>query len=800
MSGTAGKRIGVSKTGPGAYRRLLVAMDGSVHAERALDRAIDLAKKNAGARITIVHVRNPDPSNIRTSLEAAKSRCEAAGIPMRRHILKGREYRQLVIEAGSGRYDLLLIGAKGLGANDEDAVGGICEMVARRCTIDTLVIRHPHETDGTGACVVAVDGSKHSLWGVRAALVLGGRQRRQIHLVTVYDRNYHQATVDVATRVLGRGHEALSDSGSGRVLRQEVDGVGLSRLSGLLVNGVAGSVSGRSRSGLEPVNLIGKPAVAIREFVAEKKATLLVVGAIGSHAEAGMNMGSVTDSLLSRSSCDLLICRLPRDPGKKRLQAGAPEPARPEAAGDGPSSETEPAVSSGKADQKTAQPARAARPPAGGPASSKGGESGTEKITVPSWSPAFENLLARIPGTELRQRARQAIQQRAETLGIARIDADSGLDLLAPFQAGAEGDLAFLGFDADERQRLLQFLDGWKGASEGKERIFADADPGIDRISLMSDSAVIAMAGAIPDPGPTPKASDSTVTDETVKRKILIADDEAFNREWLQEILSSHGACDLVEDGQSAVDHFKESLASGRPYDLICLDIEMPRKDGNEALKEVRALENEWGVPTAGRAVIIMTTSMDAPDVVFKSMGGGCNEYINKPIVAEELLPRISKHLSLDEDAQPRDNEPRTPPPGHEFNAQGSANGATGAAPKGELDESVAKLVRRLAKKWAYRPVRLRPIVQAKGHPPSDLSKTLDAALKRTVAGGWKSDVQGAGEARRGGDASRKVNLGGVYTPVATGIVLTLVVKDDGGKVLEGARIPIKKSALPTKK
>lgn len=127
--------------------------------------------------------------------------------------------------------------------------------------------------------------------------------------------------------------------------------------------------------------------------------------------------------------------------------------------------------------------------------------------------------------------------------------------------------------------------------------------------------------------------------------KILIVDDELVYREMSEMILKPHGQCVLAEDGLKAVDLFKQALTVGAPFNLALLDIQMPRMDGQEALKRMRALERKFKVPVQDETVIIMATSMDSPrDTTEAFQFGGCNDYIIKPVTQLVLTEMLREY------------------------------------------------------------------------------------------------------------------------------------------------------------
>lgn len=120
---------------------------------------------------------------------------------------------------------------------------------------------------------------------------------------------------------------------------------------------------------------------------------------------------------------------------------------------------------------------------------------------------------------------------------------------------------------------------------------------------------------------------------------ILIAEDDADDRLLAQEALNESRLVNevhFVEDGEELLDylHHRGSYATEpapRPG-VILLDLNMPRKDGREALTEIKANKDLRRIP-----VVVMTTSKAEEDIL-RSYDLGVNSFIIKPVTFEGLV------------------------------------------------------------------------------------------------------------------------------------------------------------------
>jgi DNA-binding response OmpR family regulator len=119
------------------------------------------------------------------------------------------------------------------------------------------------------------------------------------------------------------------------------------------------------------------------------------------------------------------------------------------------------------------------------------------------------------------------------------------------------------------------------------------------------------------------------------RKKILLVDDS--NTVILMEkMILSKSPYDLVvaKDGQDGV----EKATSEKP-DLILMDVMMPRLNGFEACKRLRAQNETAAIP------IILVTTRGEEESVRSGREAGCNDYLTKPINGGELLTKVRGYL-----------------------------------------------------------------------------------------------------------------------------------------------------------
>jgi len=330
-------------TAPVSLSRILVALDASVHANKALAEAVRLAKSADGV-ITGIHAyaamlhdrrfkmmegglperyleeqemgyqREVHDDLITRGLniisdsyhDAGEAACQDAGVEFRRLSPEGKNYAKVIDAARSGDYDVLVLGALGLGAVPGSLIGTVAERVVRRSPIDTFVIRDPEKSLGDGPIVVGIDGSSLSYGGLMTALDLAARSGAEVHAIAAYDPYYHYVAfnkiADVLSEEAGKVfrfkeqealHEELIDDGIAKIYQSHLE--------------VAQTIAEDLGVKISTKLLDGKPFKAILDYLDEVNAGLLVVGKTGVHADDELDIGGNAENLLRLAPCHMWL-------------------------------------------------------------------------------------------------------------------------------------------------------------------------------------------------------------------------------------------------------------------------------------------------------------------------------------------------------------------------------------------------------------------------------------------------------------------------------------------------------------
>lgn len=325
-------------------QRILLALDSSDHANAATREALELAAFTNAAEIAGVHVyaaRLHDmrfrqmegglPEQFREEKELERQRevhdslitrglsiitdsyldqaevaSRGAGIAFRRRALEGKNYRELARETNSGNYDLLIMGAMGLGAVHGSRIGTVCKRVVRRSDIDTLVVKEPDRPIRQGPIMVAVDGSAKAYGGLMTALELARRWRVPVKVVAAFDPYYHYVAFNRIAGVLSEQAGKVFKFKDQEKLHEEIIDSGLAKIyEGHLQ--VAHAIAKEVGVAIETELLAGKPHDAIEKDLAKTRPSLLILGRLGIHADDGLDIGGNAEHLLEHAPCAIWL-------------------------------------------------------------------------------------------------------------------------------------------------------------------------------------------------------------------------------------------------------------------------------------------------------------------------------------------------------------------------------------------------------------------------------------------------------------------------------------------------------------
>jgi len=121
---------------------------------------------------------------------------------------------------------------------------------------------------------------------------------------------------------------------------------------------------------------------------------------------------------------------------------------------------------------------------------------------------------------------------------------------------------------------------------------------------------------------------------DTIKSKVLIAEDNDLNRENLVDLLSENG-CEVtaVSNGREAMNAFTSDK-----FDLVITDLKMPHVDGMELLKFIKEINSE--------NIVVMTTGYATVDSAVEAMKVGAFDYITKPLKKDSVILAVERALS----------------------------------------------------------------------------------------------------------------------------------------------------------
>jgi len=327
------------------YEKIYVPVDNSDHSDAAIEIAVRLARAG-GARVIGCHVyaaRMHDvrfkqmeytlPEEYRDEQELERQRkihdslitrglqlisdcyldklgaiAARAGVSSDYKTFDGKNWECLVKDVHDSDYDLIVMGALGMGAVKDSQLGSVAERVTRRVRTDVLVVRDPQSARETASdrIVVGIDGSPQSFAGLGTAIELGRVFRKRVEAVAVYDPYLHYCMFNGIVEVLNAEASRVFRFKEQEQLHEEIIDSGLAQIYQSHLR-VAADLAAREGVQLKTTLLDGKAFKKILQYLREDPPWLYVGGRIGVHSAPDMDLGSTSDNLLRLAPCNVLL-------------------------------------------------------------------------------------------------------------------------------------------------------------------------------------------------------------------------------------------------------------------------------------------------------------------------------------------------------------------------------------------------------------------------------------------------------------------------------------------------------------
>jgi nucleotide-binding universal stress UspA family protein len=327
------------------YRKIYVPLDNSDHSNAAIEVAVRLAKATQ-AKLIGCHVYAARMHDVRfkqmeytlpeeyqqeqelerqrkihdslitrglqlisdSYLDVMKAACDREGLPLDYKSFDGKNWECLVDDINESDYDLVIMGALGMGAVKDSMIGSVTDRVVRRIRVDSLVIRdtHPFREGASDRIVVAIDGSPQSFAGLRTALELAQVFDKKVEAVSVYDPYLHYAMFNGIVDVLSAEASKIFRFKEQEQLHEEIIDTGLAKIYESHLR-VAESLARDEGVAIKTTLLDGKAFKKVLQLIRQEPPWLLLAGRIGVHSAAEMDIGSNSDNLLRLAPVSVLL-------------------------------------------------------------------------------------------------------------------------------------------------------------------------------------------------------------------------------------------------------------------------------------------------------------------------------------------------------------------------------------------------------------------------------------------------------------------------------------------------------------
>lgn len=238
-------------------------------------------------------------------LKVMDAHCDKAGLEFQGVSLEGKNWQELAKDIEKNSYDLIVMGAHGLGRVPGSLLGSVTERVVRRTERDVIIVKRKEEENKSDRIVVCLDGSERSYGALKTAMDLAVKFHKSVEAISAFDPYYHYVMFDSLSDVLTSSarevfkfeeqeklHEEIIDSGLAKVYQANLD--------------IARRIAGDEGVDVATKLLDGKAWLKILEYVEKDPPWLLVMGRTGIHNE-DIDLGSNAENILRMVPCNVLL-------------------------------------------------------------------------------------------------------------------------------------------------------------------------------------------------------------------------------------------------------------------------------------------------------------------------------------------------------------------------------------------------------------------------------------------------------------------------------------------------------------
>ncbi|MBI2412424.1 MAG: universal stress protein [Deltaproteobacteria bacterium] len=234
------------------------------------------------------------------------ARAEGTGLKALCISREGKNFEEIVKEAEENAYDLVVMGAHGLGKTEFSRIGSVVERVARRIKCDLLIMKDASYSGPSGDIAVAIDGSPASFGAMNAAICLSKFFNTGVEAVSAFDPDFHRTAFRSIAGVLSDEAGRLFRFKEQEKLHDEIIDSGLARIYASHLESAV-KMAGDAGITLKTTLLSGKASAEIIRHCNAERPFILALGRTGAHAVPSLDIGSVAENCLREAPCNILI-------------------------------------------------------------------------------------------------------------------------------------------------------------------------------------------------------------------------------------------------------------------------------------------------------------------------------------------------------------------------------------------------------------------------------------------------------------------------------------------------------------